>query len=133
MITKSTDQLKYLLDLYYKFLPRASFPYLPFVVAAFFQSMAWLAGPIFLNNYSLIPRMIVLILFAVGEYTFMSPAMNAGVEILGMRESSLVIGYHAATLLVFAFVNIFIFKKAFEVKYACAFLFSGLSVYFANS
>ena len=85
-MTKSTQQLKYLLDMYYKFLPKASFPYIPFIIAAFFQSLAWMSGPIFLDNYSLLPRMLILLLFAAGEYLFMSPAMNAGVEILGMKE-----------------------------------------------
>lgn len=131
-MTKSTQQLKYLLDMYYKFLPKASFPYIPFIIAAFFQSLAWMSGPIFLDNYSLLPRMLILLLFAAGEYLFMSPTMNAGVEVLGMREPHLVIEYHIITLFVFIIVNIFLFKKAFEKKYALSFLFGGIAVYFAN-
>jgi uncharacterized protein (DUF486 family) len=76
--------------------------------------------------------MFILILFAIGEYLFMSPAMNAGVEIFNMTESYLVITYHIITLLVFIFVNIFIFKKKFEIKYLFAFIFAGLAVYMAN-
>ncbi len=132
MVTASTPQLKYLLDIYNKYLPPGSFPYVPFVLGAFFQSLAWVSGPIFLKSFTLLPRMMILILFAMGEYIFMSPAMNAGVEILNMKEPQLVIQYHVTTLFVFIFVNIFLFKKTFEMKYICAFVFGGLSVYFAN-
>jgi uncharacterized protein (DUF486 family) len=132
MTTASTQQLKYLLDIYNRFLPSVSFPYIPFILGAFFQSLAWVSGPIFLKNFTLLPRMAILILFAMGEYIFMSPAMNAGVELLGMTEPQLVIQYHTTTLFVFIFVNIFLFKKAFELKYLFAFLFGGLSVYLAN-
>ena len=76
--------------------------------------------------------MLLLILFAIGEYVFMSPAMNAGVEILCMHEPHLVIEYHITTLIVFIFVNIFIFKKRFNMKYLSAFIFAGASVYMAN-
>jgi uncharacterized protein (DUF486 family) len=131
-ITKSTSQIKYLLDLYYKYLPKYTFPYIPFIIAAFFQSLAWMAGPIFLNNYELKRRILILILFAIGEYIFMSPAMNAGVELLGMKEPHLVIQYHITTLFVFILVNVFLFKKGFENKYILSFLFGGLAVYFAN-
>lgn len=131
-VTKSTHQLKHLLDLYYKILPKSTFPYIPFIIGAFFQSLAWMSGPIFLNNYSLIPRIFLLLMFAAGEYLFMSPAMNAGVEILKMKEPQLVIIYQIITLFVFIFINIFLFKKGFEKKYIISFIFGGLAVYFAN-
>ena len=131
-ITNSTSQLKYLLDLYYKILPKFTFPYIPFIIAALFQSLAWMSGPIFLNNYTLLPRIFILILFAIGEYLFMSPAMNAGVEILNMEEPQLVITYHILTLFVFIIVNIFLFKKGFKNKYITSFIFGGLAIYFAN-
>ena len=76
--------------------------------------------------------MIILILFAVGEYTFMSPTMNAGVELYNMKEAELVTEYHVTTLIVFILVNIYVFKKSFETKYLYAFIFAGLAVYFAN-
>jgi uncharacterized protein (DUF486 family) len=132
MITEATSQLKYLLNLYYKILPKWSFPYIPFIIAAFFQSLAWMAGPIFLNNLELKRRMFVLLMFAAVEYLFMSPTMNAGVEILGLEEPHLVIEYHITTLFVFIIVNIFLFKKGFKSKYALSFIFGGLAVYFAN-
>lgn len=130
--TASTPQLEKLLNRYFKIFPRYTFPFLPFVIAAFFQSMAWMAGPIFLSKYTLGPRMLILILFAVGEYVFMSPAMNAGVEILGMREPHLAIEYHITTLIVFILVNIYIFKKRFNMKYLSAFIFGAAAVYMAN-
>ena len=132
METAATPQLRKILDIYGKFLPTKSFPFVPFIIAAFFQSMAWMSGPIFLNNYTLGPRMLILMLFACGEYLFMSPAMNAGVEILNMKESHLVIEYHITTLVVFIFVNIFLFKKSFEMKYIWAFIFSAMAIYSAN-
>jgi uncharacterized protein (DUF486 family) len=76
--------------------------------------------------------MIILILFAVGEYTFMSPTMNAGVELYNMKESELVTEYHVTTLIVFMFINIFIFRRKFEMKFLFAFIFAGLAVFFAN-
>jgi uncharacterized protein (DUF486 family) len=132
MESASTSQLRKMLNIYNKILPSKTFPYVPFIIAAFFQSMAWVSGPIFLNNFKLVSRTLILMSFAFGEYLFMSPAMNAGVEILNMKEPQLVITYHVTTLFVFIFVNIFIFKKTFEMKYVTAFIFSGLSIYFAN-
>ncbi len=132
MITAATSQLNTLLDIYTKILPIQTFPYIPFIIAAFCQSFAWMSGPIFLGKYTLLPRMFILILFAIGEYLFMSPAMNAGVEIFNIKESKLVITYHIITLLVFIFVNILIFKKDFELKYVFSFLFAGLAIYMAN-
>lgn len=130
--TASTEQLRKLLNNYYKIFPKYTFPYIPFIIAAFFQSIAWMSGPIFLNNYSLTPRVLILILFAIGEYLFMSPAMNAGVELLNMKEPHLVIEYHIITLFVFILVNIFLFKKGFENKYIISFILGGFAVYFAN-
>lgn len=130
--TASTEQLSNLLEIYKKILPMSSFPYVPFIIAAVFQSLAWVSGPIFLQNFTLGYRMILLILFAVGEYLFMSPAMNAGAEILNMSESFLVTEYHITTLIVFIFVSIFIFKKKFEIKYFYAFIGIAFATYFAN-
>jgi hypothetical protein len=132
MSTVARHQLQNLLNIYTKILPLKTFPFVPFIIAAFFQSLAWMSGPIFLSNLTLGPRMFVLILFAAGEYLFMSPAMNAGVEIFNMTESYLVITYHIITLLVFIFVNIFLFKKSFEPKFIFSFIFAGLAIYIAN-
>jgi hypothetical protein len=79
MPTASTKELQYLLNKYTRILPIETFPFVPFIIAAIFQSLAWMSGPIFLNKYSLTPRILILLLFAAGEYLFMSPAMNAGV------------------------------------------------------
>ena len=132
MTTASTKQLQYLYNKYKQILPERTFPFLPFIIAAFFQSLAWMSGPIFLNKYTLFPRVLILLIFAAGEYLFMSPAMNMGVEILNMKESQLVVEYHVTTLIVFILVNIYLFKKNFDMKYGIAFLLSGLAVYFAN-
>lgn len=132
MTTASTKQLQYLYNIYKQILPEKTFPFLPFIIAAFFQSLAWMSGPIFLNKYTLLPRVLILLIFAAGEYLFMSPAMNMGVEILNMKESQLVVEYHVTTLIVFILVNIYLFKKNFDMKYGIAFLLSGLAVYFAN-
>jgi uncharacterized protein (DUF486 family) len=132
MESSSTPQLRKILNIYNNFLPSSTFPYIPFIIAAFFQSMAWIAGPIYFNNFRLVSRTLILMTFAFGEYLFMSPAMNAGVEILNMKESQLVITYHITTLIVFIFLHIFIFKKTFEKKYVLAVIFSVLAIYFAN-
>jgi uncharacterized protein (DUF486 family) len=133
MITKSTSQLKKILNIYYKYLPKNTFPYIPFIIGGFFQSLAWVSGPLFLNNFTLLPRMLILFMFAMGEYLFMSPAMNTSIEVLGMKEAQLVIQYNITTLIVFIFVNTFLFKKNFEKKYILAFFFAGLAIYYANN
>lgn len=66
------------------------------------------------------PRVLVLWLFAGGEYSFMSPAMNAAQEILGMSENVLIVMYHAATLIVFMLVSIIVFKNEFTWRHATA-------------
>jgi uncharacterized protein (DUF486 family) len=125
-------QLERLVRWYGAHLPMWTFPALPLIIAAVFQSFAWMAGPIFLSGLSLVPRMLVLWIFAAGEYTFMSPAMNAGVEILGMREPQLVVLYQVITLVVFILVDVFIFQKEFKAKYLVAFALVALAVYVAN-
>ena len=132
MSSASGNQLLGLLDFYKKILPLSTFPHIPLIIAACFQSMAWLAGPIFLNAFSLIPRILCLLLFAVGEYTFMSPTMNIGVEILKMAEPFMVVSYQVITLIVFMFINIFVFKKPFALKYVIASGLICLAVYIVN-
>jgi uncharacterized protein (DUF486 family) len=132
MITKATPELSSLLNKYNQIFPEYTFPYLPFVIAALFQTFAWTSGSIFLKNYTLIPRVLILLLFAAGEYTFMSPAINAGVEVKNMDERHLVVTYQVITLIVFMMVSIFIYKQKFKLKYGFAFLFSGLAIYCAN-
>lgn len=131
IVTEATNQLKFLLDTYFSIFPKWTFPYLPLAVAAAFQSFAWMSGPIFLNTLSLLPRILVLWLFAFGEYTFMSPTMNAGVEVLGWEEPFLVVIYQVMTLVVFMLIDIFIFRKKFRPKYVIAFALLVMAVFVA--
>jgi uncharacterized protein (DUF486 family) len=130
-MTASTLQLNALLNIYFRFFPSWTFPFLPLTIAAFFQSIAWMAGTIFLYDLSLLPRMLVLWLFAAGEYLFMSPTMNAGIEILNMEEPFLVVIYQIITLVVYMNVHVFVFNKTFKFKYFISFLFLALATYFA--
>ena len=130
-MTAATKQLSQLLAIYFSIFPRWTFPVLPLMIAAVFQSIAWMSGPIFLGHLTLLPRILVLWLFAAGEYTFMSPTMNAGVEIMGMREPFLVTMYQIVTLIVFIFVDIFIFKRPFEKKYYLCFSLLAMATYVA--
>ncbi len=124
-------QLQTLLKWYGQIFPMWTFPFLPLIVAAFFQAFAWMSGPIFLSNYTLVPRIAILLLFACGEYIFMSPTMNAGVEVLKMSEPLLVVIYQVVTLVVFMFVQIFIFKKPFHMKYLISFILLSAAIYVA--
>ena len=133
MITKATPELTILLDKYYKIFPSFTFPYIPFAIAALFQSLAWTSGSRFLYKYSLVPRILLLFILSAGEYLFMSPAINAGVEVKNMDERNLVVKYQVVTLIVFMMVSIFIYEQKFELEYGFAFLFAGLAVYCANS
>jgi len=131
MVSAAYNQLVSLLDYYSKILPLSTFPYVPLIIAAMSQSMAWMAGPIFLKSLSLIPRVCFLLLFAVGEYSFMSPSMNAAVEVLHMAEPYLVVVYQVITLCVFMFMNVFVFKNPFQMKYVASSFFLMISVYIA--
>lgn len=125
------SQLSTLINLYSKILPIWTFPFIPLIIAAFFQAFAWMSGPIFLSNLTLVPRVAVLLLFACGEYIFMSPTMNAAVEVLKMSEPLLVALYQIVTLVVYMFVHILIFKKPFKTKYILSFILIALAIYVA--
>jgi len=129
--TAATNQLQKLLDFYNKILPMNTFPFIPLIIAAFFQSLAWMSGPNLFKNYSLLPRLGIMWLLAGGEYLFMMPSMNASIEVLNQHESFLVVIYQVITLVIFIFVNLFIFKKPFELKYLISFIFLGLAVFVA--
>jgi uncharacterized protein (DUF486 family) len=130
MISAATPQLSALLTLYTKILPVSTFPWIPLCVAAAFQVFAWFGGR-FLGDLTLIPRILVLWLFAFGEYSVMSPAMNASVELLNMTEPLLVVIYQVLTLVVFTIINTFIFKNPFKVKYIVSYILLSLAVYVA--
>ena len=129
--TAATSELKSLINTYTKFLPIQTFPFIPLIIAAFFQCLAWMSGPNLFYNYSLLPRLGIMWLLAGGEYLFMMPAMNASIEVLNKHEPLLVVIYQVITLVVFIFVNVFVFKKAFEIKYLIAFILLGLAVFVA--
>jgi hypothetical protein len=129
--TAATAELKSLINTYTKFLPIQTFPVIPLMIAAFFQCLAWMSGPNLFYNYSLLPRLGIMWLFAGGEYLFMMPAMNASIEVLNKHEPLLVVIYQVITLVMFIFVNVFIFKKGFQLKYLISFIFLGLAVFVA--
>ena len=127
--TKATEELKKLVEIYIKILPIWTFPFIPLIIAAFFQSLAWMSGPNLFQNLSLLPRLLMMLLFASGEYLFMMPAMNASIEIFGMRVALLVVIYQITTLTVFMIVELFVFKKPFKLKYVVAFFLLALAIY----
>lgn len=120
-------QLKAIYETYTRLLPKWTFPAVPFIIAALFQVYAWFGGR-YLVKYTLLPRVLILWLFALGEYSFMSPAMNASQEVVGMSENVIIILYHAATLVVFTFVSFFVFKNTFTWKHIVALLLLGISI-----
>lgn len=130
-ITKATEQLRKFIGMYSKVLPLWTFPYVPFLIATVFQVFAWTSGSTLLGGFTLFPRIIVLWLFALGEYLFMSPAMNAGVEVLGMSEALLVIIYNVMTFVVFLLVDRMIYKNEFKVKYVVSFILLALALFIA--
>ncbi len=129
--TAATAELEKLVNIYKNFLPIQTFPFIPLIIAAFFQCLAWMSGPNLFYNYSLLPRLGIMWLLAGGEYLFMMPAMNASIEVLNKHEPLLVVIYQVITLIVFIFVNVFVFKKAFELKYLISFILLGLAVFVA--
>jgi uncharacterized protein (DUF486 family) len=126
--TASTNELKNLCNTYQNYFPTWTFPFIPLSIAAFFQSLAWLSGPNLFATTSLIPRLGIMWLLAGGEYLFMMPTMNAGIEIFGMSEPVLVVIYQVITIMIFILVNLFIFKKKLTLKHVIAFIFLILAV-----
>lgn len=131
MNTAATLELTHIYNAYLTLLPSWTFPLLPLAIGAVFQSFAWMSGPIFLNSFTLLPRMLLLWMFAGGEYLFMSPSMNIGVEVLGMSEPMLVVLYQVVTLVVFVLINVFVFKRPFAFKYAVSFMLLAAAVFVA--
>jgi len=124
------EQYKTGLTHYFKVMPSWSFPILPLVIAAAFQVFAWFGGT-FLSNLTAIPRVFTLWGLALGEYSFMSPAMNAAKEVLGMSESLLVVIYQVITLVVFTIINTVVFGNPFEIKYLVSYILLSAAVYVA--
>jgi uncharacterized protein (DUF486 family) len=131
MASESAPQLRRLVAFYHRFLPRWAFPVAPFIIAALFQVFAWFGGR-YLVGLTLVPRVLVLWMFALGEYSFMSPAMNASQEILGMQENVLIVMYNAATLAVFAIVSTFVFKNNFTWRHVVALALLCIAVALVN-
>jgi uncharacterized protein (DUF486 family) len=130
MVSAATPELTTLVNLYQKVFPISTFPWIPLCVAAAFQVFAWFGGR-FLGGLTLLPRILVLWLFAFGEYAIMSPAMNASVELLKMTEPLLVVIYQVLTLVVFTVINTVVFKNPFRAKYIVSYIFLTLAVYVA--
>jgi uncharacterized protein (DUF486 family) len=131
MTSAAYNELSTLINVYKRFLPLWTFPFIPLVVAACFQTLAWLSGPILFRNLSLFPRILALWGIALFEYLPMSFSMNASVEVLGMREALLVVIYQAVTLVVFLIMDLFVFKKPFKLKYLISFILLTIAVYVA--
>ena len=127
--TAATAQLAALYGAYQRVLPKWTFPYVTLGVAAVFQSFAWMSGPIFLGHLTLLPRILVLWMFAAGEYLFMSPTMNIGVEVLGLEEPLLVVIYQVMTLIIFMIIDVFVFKNRFRAKHVVAFALLAITIY----
>lgn len=118
--SQAHQQLQRLVEWYTRFLPLKSFPWVPFAIAAAFQVFAWFGGR-FLGQFTIVSRVLILWLFALGEYGFMSPAMNASTEVLRMSESTLVVLYHAITLAVFMVINTLVFKNTIKPQHVASY------------
>lgn len=129
--TAATVELSKLINLYKRFLPIKTFPWIPLTVAALFQVFAWTSGSTLLAQFSLVPRILILWIFAGMEYLWMSPSMNAGVEVLGMSEPLLVVIYQVVTLVVFMVVNTTVYHNPFKWNYAASFVLLAAAVYMA--
>lgn len=131
-ITAATPQLREYIKIYKSILPLKTFPLIPFILAATFQCFAWFGGR-YLARFTLLPRILILWLMALGEYGLMSPAMNAAVEVLNMKENTLIILYNVATLVVFVILSLTLFKNKYTWKHVLAFVFLLASVILVNS
>jgi uncharacterized protein (DUF486 family) len=129
MVTAATHELSALLSLYGKALPLWTFPYVPLTIAACSHVLAWLSGPILFAKLSLAPRVAALWLLAGAEYLFMSPSMNAAVELMGLSEAMLVVIYQVITIVVFIAMDVLVFKHTIRLKHLVALALLAAAVY----
>lgn len=121
MVIKSAayKELRFVVDVYKRFLPIKTFPFVMLSVAAIFQVLAWFGGTLF-PTLSMVPRVLALWGLALIEYSVMSPTMSASIELLGYSESFLVVLNHVLPFLVFMIMNRFIFKSPFTWRHTVA-------------
>jgi uncharacterized protein (DUF486 family) len=114
-----------------RFLPIQTLPYVNLSIAAVFQVLAWFGGTLF-PGLSIVPRVLVLWLFALVEYIFMSPTMSAAIEILGYSQGFLVVLNHSLALAMFIVLNAFLFKAELSWRHGAAFLLITAAVYLVH-
>lgn len=126
--TKASSELIKITEIYNKYLPLKTFPWVMLSVASIVQFFAWFGGRYLFPNSTLINRVILLWLIAAIEFIILIPGIGASVEILGYSESFLAIIFHAFQLVIFYILNRFTLKAQFTKKHYIAFILMILSV-----
>ncbi len=131
IVTGATPQLQKIINIYTKFLPAWTYPYVGFIIAGSVVFLSWFGGRLFFPNSSLLVRILGLWSIAFVEYSVLIPTIGASVEVLHMSESTLAVLIHAVQLTMFMILNKFTLKAPFTMKHAIAFALMIAAVFIA--
>ncbi len=131
IVTGATPQLQQIINIYTKFLPAWTYPYVGMFIAGSVVFLAWFGGRLFFPNSSLLIRILGLWSIAFVEYAVLIPTIGASVEVLHMSESTLAVLIHAVQLVMFMVLNKFTLKAPFTMKHAIAFALMIAAVFIA--
>jgi len=126
--TKASTELIKITEIYNKYLPLNTFPWIMLSLASIVQFFAWFGGRYLFPNVHLGQRIFYLWLIAAIEFIILIPGIGASAEILGYSESFLAIIFHAFQLVIFYILNRFTLKAKFTTKHYVAFILMILSV-----
>lgn len=130
--TKASSELIKITDIYNKYLPLKTFPWVILSAASIAQFFAWFGGRYLFPNSTLINRIFLLWLIAGIEFLILIPGIGASSEILGYSESFLAIIFHAFQLVIFYILNKMTLKAEFTKKHYIAFILMIISVIIAS-
>ncbi len=124
----SYNELKKIIDIYSKFLPRGSYPWIMMIIASCCTFFSWFGGKYLFPTATLLPRMFYSWLIAAIQYAFLLPGIGGSVEVLGMSQNALAIIVHAIQLIVYLVMNKFTTKFELTRKHIVAFVLMTIAV-----
>lgn len=128
MTTNAHNSLLEFTEIYKKYLPLNTFPWIVLLLASIAQFFAWFGGRYLFPKATLMKRVFYLWMIALIEFIILIPGIGASTEILGHSEAYLAIIFHAFQLVVFFILNRFTLKSEFNKKHAISFILMILSV-----
>ena len=130
--THNTESLNSILNLYTKFLPKNTYPWVMLTLAAAAQFFAWFGGAYFFPKASMKKKILSSWIFAFVQLAFLVPAICVSVGLLNYSESYLSVVFHAIGLIAFVIINKYTLKSPFNKKHAIAFILIIIAVVIAG-